>query len=418
MSNWYYKQGDQELGPVTQAELGFLASTGRITNSTPVRSGSGHSWQPFAPKGANRNVVKNSSLKTSTENGHNDGTVATLDQLTNSMVAAAAVAEQNESWSKMDADHRTRNAVIGAVAMMLLVLLLAVLFWDRLPSGAGIDSAGQAVAGNSSGDDAGDSTQHSDQENDSTGGAGASATATNQPIATSEPPATADDADSKSVANVGASQTSDDSAAGNTTNSPTPPQPLPESHIGQPNASPVVAGDPRSKFTIEAPGEARFFGLSASGRRFSFVVDRSGSMSGPPLQRAKEELMKCIRSLPQHVEVQVVFFDSVATVAPGDFEKLSRRRVDELQKWVETIAPAGGTNVDGGMLAAFAGRQKPDAIFLLTDGGFEGSSPDFIRQLNNSLNVQINTVALISDAGAPLLKQIARENNGDYRFVP
>jgi hypothetical protein len=85
---------------------------------------------------------------------------------------------------------------------------------------------------------------------------------------------------------------------------------------------------------------------------------------------------------------------------------------------VETIAPAGGTNVDGGMLAAFAGRQKPDAIFLLTDGGFEGSSPDFIRQLNNSLNVQINTVALISDAGAPLLKQIARENNGDYRFVP
>ena len=203
--------------------------------------------------------MKNSSLKTSTENGHNDGTVATLDQLTNSMVAAAAVAEQNESWSKMDADHRTRNAVIGAVAMMLLVLLLAVLFWDRLPSGAGIDSAGQAVAGNSSGDDAGDSAQHSDQENDSTGGAGASATATNQPIATSEPPATADDADSKSVANVGASQTSDDSAAGNTTNSPTPPQPLPESHIGQPNASPVVAGDPRSKFTIEAPGEARFF---------------------------------------------------------------------------------------------------------------------------------------------------------------
>ena len=81
------------------------------------------------------------------------------------------------------------------------------------------------------------------------------------------------------------------------------------------------------------------------------------------------------------------------------------------------IQNGGGTNVKLGMDKAFSERKKPDTVFLLTDGSFEQDTPEFIRILNKSRKVRINTVAFVSNTGEPLLKEIADKNRGDYRFV-
>ena len=426
MSDWFYKQGERVLGPVTRAELDFLANTGRITAATPVRVDSADKWTIYAGGERRANVNRKKASVGSIDSASKTETVSKPEDV--SVVVATEDVILSESagdvaHSREAPDQRTRNATIGAAATLMLTLLMLILFRDQIPTGADTDSAGQGVTASSLQGLTSDSEQATDSVSDNFDKPAVDTTAA---TTAAQPAAAANDQNAPitSVATGGsglgnnpASQSAANSADSSTTDSQAPPQQLRESDIGQPLASNAV-GDSRSRFTIEAPGEAKFFGLSASGRRFSFVVDRSSSMAGTPLLRAKEELMKCIRSLPRHVEVQVVFFDSFAAAAPGGFKLLSHRRIDELQKWVDLIAPGGGTNVDAGMKMVLSGGQKPDAVFLLTDGEFDAGSPAFIRQLNKSQSVQINTVALVSDAGAPLLKQIARENNGDYRFVP
>lgn len=51
-----------------------------------------------------------------------------------------------------------------------------------------------------------------------------------------------------------------------------------------------------------------FYGVKATGRRFVFVTDCSGSMNGPPLQRLKRQLREAIAALPPRAEFYIVFF--------------------------------------------------------------------------------------------------------------
>ena len=64
--------------------------------------------------------------------------------------------------------------------------------------------------------------------------------------------------------------------------------------------------------------------------------------------------------------------------------------------------------------------QNPDAIFLLTDGEFADRTAAFLREQNVSRGpamVHVHTIAFHSREGVKLLKRIARENSGQFRYV-
>ncbi len=46
--SWYYKDGEQEIGPVNKAELTELIKSKQINGETLVRSASGENWQPLS----------------------------------------------------------------------------------------------------------------------------------------------------------------------------------------------------------------------------------------------------------------------------------------------------------------------------------------------------------------------------------
>ena len=86
------------------------------------------------------------------------------------------------------------------------------------------------------------------------------------------------------------------------------------------------------------------------------------------------------------------------------------------------ITPRGETNPIPGIDIAF--RQKPELIYLLTDGDFpdNGAVLQAIRSLNKDHKVRVNTIAFVSDADTDtqftqLLQRIADENGGHYRYV-
>ena len=182
-----------------------------------------------------------------------------------------------------------------------------------------------------------------------------------------------------------------------------------------------VAGGDWSAFSAASGGAggggASFFGLEARGRNFVFVVDYSGSMDGPRLQAAKTELIRSISALKRNMKFLIIFYDHEYVVMPGgELMKATEATKRRLFAWVDAIRSAGGTDPSAAMKVALAAR--PDAIWLLSDGEFDRSTIDVIRQVNPGGRTQIHTVAFQSKEGERLLRRIAEQNRGQYRFVP
>ncbi len=188
-------------------------------------------------------------------------------------------------------------------------------------------------------------------------------------------------------------------------------------------AEAITLGDGKTKLKVK-PGDgksAEFFGIKSSGRRFVYVIDRSGSMAagdGRFLKANKELLMSALR-LTSRQQFFVCYFNvGQPLTMGGGFVKASRNGKQKLANWMVSVSPSGGTEPSVSLENAV--RMKPDAVFLLTDGGFDGAALQRLRQINppGKKQVSVNTVAFVSRAGEQQLKQIASENRGDYRFVP
>ena len=62
-------------------------------------------------------------------------------------------------------------------------------------------------------------------------------------------------------------------------------------------------------------------------------------------------------------------------------------------------------------------RQRPDAIYFMTDGEFNDLMPDIERE-NARARVPIHCICLGSTTGEPAMKAIAERTKGSYKFVP
>lgn len=166
----------------------------------------------------------------------------------------------------------------------------------------------------------------------------------------------------------------------------------------------------------QGSGGASFFGLEVKGGKFVYVVDKSGSMQGRPLENAKAELMRSISSLGDKQEFYVIFYDTgfQAMPRPG-LVKGSDANKRKCFTWVNSITADSGTDPTEAMKRAL--ELRPDAIWLLSDGQFDQKIAETIRQANGGGRVVISTIAFLNRNGEAVLRSIADQNGGKYRFV-
>ena len=163
-------------------------------------------------------------------------------------------------------------------------------------------------------------------------------------------------------------------------------------------------------------GGASFFGLEVKGGKFVYVVDKSGSMKGRPLDSAKTELLRSISSLGEKQEFYVIFYDTGFQAMPGaGLVKGSDKNKRDCFSWVKGVGSTGGTNPTEAMKRAL--ELRPDAIWLLSDGEFNSGIAETIQQANSDGRVVISTIAFLSRDGEAVLRTIADQNGGKYRFV-
>jgi hypothetical protein len=162
-----------------------------------------------------------------------------------------------------------------------------------------------------------------------------------------------------------------------------------------------------------------FMGVSGNAMKVVYLCDSSGSMMNK-FDTLRNELRKACDSLKPVQAFDIIFFSEDKFIAL-DRELLlavpetKRKAYDFLDK----TAPHGSSDPIPGIQAAF--KAGPQLIYMLTDGDFPNNQQviEEIRKLNKDKRVKINTIAFMDrgEAYEKLLKQIADENGGLFKFV-
>jgi Mg-chelatase subunit ChlD len=149
------------------------------------------------------------------------------------------------------------------------------------------------------------------------------------------------------------------------------------------------------------------------------VIDRSGSMTGLPMEMAKQACSATVATLQPDDLISVIAFDS----QPARYVKLQPARYrSRIQSDILRIQPGGGTEIFSSLdmayqdIAAVEARKKH--VILLTDGN---ARSDGIYDLVTSMlaeNITVTTVGLGTGINDELLRMIADAGGGRYHNVP
>jgi hypothetical protein len=172
-----------------------------------------------------------------------------------------------------------------------------------------------------------------------------------------------------------------------------------------------------------------FFGVSGSGRRFVYVLDRSDSMrnfDGRPLAAAKAEIQRSLELLGPDQQFQIIFYNNRPSyfepagqafwLLPADDTMKQRAKV-----FVRAIEADGGTEHFEALRLAL--RLQPDVIFFLTDARIpqlRRNQLDEVRHRCVQSNTTIHAIEFGVDAIVPevsFLRVLAAENSGEYRYI-
>ena len=150
----------------------------------------------------------------------------------------------------------------------------------------------------------------------------------------------------------------------------------------------------------------------------SIVIDRSGSMSGLPLEMAKAAAKATVGVLSPDDLVEVIAFDS----SPVRYVKMQpARNRSRIGGEIARIAPGGGTEIFPALDAAYQDMTVTQArrkhVILLTDGRAPTGGIHDLATAMASESISITTVGLGGDVDDELLKMIATTAGGRYHAV-
>ncbi len=166
-------------------------------------------------------------------------------------------------------------------------------------------------------------------------------------------------------------------------------------------------------------GGTSFFGKKLTVDSIAYVIDASGSMQGARFRRARQELVNALKQMRPQQQFYIVFYtdQTYPLYWPNSVTELQLATPLNLQKtgfWIEKAQTSGGTEPQVAMRIALS--LKPDVVFLLSDGDIPPETRTIVRHENK--RSIIHTIALGSNKGAVVMKQIAAENKGEFKFIP
>ncbi|MBI4576464.1 MAG: hypothetical protein HY722_09405 [Planctomycetes bacterium] len=215
---------------------------------------------------------------------------------------------------------------------------------------------------------------------------------------------------------------------------------------GAPGPPRLPAG-PSTATSVAGGGERElhFFGhpLPEDRKAVCFVVDRSGSMSpaaepypdlsgritaGTKLDRARIEVKRSLRDLPDSYRFNVIFFDEGISKWRDRVRERTEANLADVHAFMDGFRPGGTTNTSRAVLEALRDPAGP-TIILLSDGlptaVDEEDDPIRIAALHRSRMLEANTAGAVIHAfgfdidyrGRAFLERVAADHGGLFREV-
>lgn len=171
----------------------------------------------------------------------------------------------------------------------------------------------------------------------------------------------------------------------------------------------------KGRFAVLVPSTA--FGAPVEAhRRVVFVLDRSGSMGGAPMQQARNAVKACLGALSNRDTFGIVAFDSRTEQFRPSLLQGTMEHREAAARFLDAVDARGGTELAQGLEAALLllGKQGGD-LFLVTDGQVFGTE-DIIARVRQC-NARLHCLGIGSASQDRFLALLARETGGVSRFA-
>ncbi len=158
---------------------------------------------------------------------------------------------------------------------------------------------------------------------------------------------------------------------------------------------------------------------SVSEKDVTIVLDRSGSMTGAPLEQAKFAAARVIAELSEGDRLNVVIFDDqVEALYPSPREVSDASKV-EATGFVERVSSRGGTDLAGALASSLAAQNddaRPHVILFLTDGQSDAQRALEVASSDQG-DARIYTIGVGAGVERPLLSRLAQTKRGTFTYI-
>lgn len=181
-----------------------------------------------------------------------------------------------------------------------------------------------------------------------------------------------------------------------------------------------VKTDPQGYYLLMIQPKEKYSPQELTPKEMIFVIDSSGSMSGQPIEKAKEVVRRFVKGMNPSDTFQILnFSNSVSGFSPYPVEN-TPENVQKALSYIDNLQGEGGTMMIEGIKAAldylhYSGRIR--IVTFLTDG-YIGNETEILAAMQDKLKgARLFSFGVGSSVNRYLLDNMAKVGRGFVQYV-
>jgi Ca-activated chloride channel family protein len=181
----------------------------------------------------------------------------------------------------------------------------------------------------------------------------------------------------------------------------------------------TAKGDHEGWFALSlaAPKEAS---SAVAAKDVTIVVDRSGSMTGDPMEHARAAAADMVRMLGPKDRVNVIAFSDEVDPLFAQPHDANQETKDQSIKFINGLHAGGGTDIalalKTGIKSQEAKGENPKVIMFMTDGQSDAELAMDAAKADTK-DVRVFTIGLGKEVNKPLLSRLAAVKRGRFTYI-
>ena len=159
---------------------------------------------------------------------------------------------------------------------------------------------------------------------------------------------------------------------------------------------------------------------AAQPKDVTIVIDKSGSMTGDPMEHADAAAAEMIRLLGDNDRVNVISFSDEVDPLFNTPQPVSEVRGRAI-KFAKDLTASGGTDIALALSTAIKSQDRregrPRIIVFMTDGQSDADKAMAAAKTDTG-DVRMFTLGLGKEVNRPLLQRLAAEKRGSFSYIP